>query len=65
MCKRFMDVHTDDGIYKLIIDDDSGDLDSIVNSTINDLNALGVPWHGWTPYDDRADSDRYCDNVFR
>lgn len=56
MCKRFMDVHTDDGIYKLIIDD-SGDLDSIVNSTINDLNALGVPWHGWTPYDDhRSDA---------
>lgn len=57
MCKRFMDVYTDDGIYKLIIDDESGELDSIVNSTINDLNALGVPWHGWTPYDDhRSDA---------
>lgn len=55
MNNRYMDVHTDDGIYKLIIDDTSDALIDVVNAIINDLNVPGVAWYGWTPYDDPND----------
>lgn len=55
MTNRYMDVHTDDGIYKLIIDDPNDALVDVVNTTINDLNVPGVIWYGWTPYDDPND----------
>lgn len=52
MTIKYMDVHTDDGVYKLILDNDQAIDEDGVNDLINDLNVAGTIWHGWTPYDD-------------
>ena len=55
MTTKYMDVHTDDGIYKLILDDDQAIDEEGVYDLIKDLNVSGTIWHGWTPYDDHND----------
>ncbi len=54
MTTKYMDVHTDDGIYKLILDDQAIDEEGVYE-LIKDLNVPGTIWHGWTPYDDHND----------